>query len=55
MKYGSLRDLVLGMTIVLADGTIARTGGKVVKNVAGYDLAEAADRQLRHARHHHRS
>ena len=38
LKYGSLRDLVLGMTIVLADGTIARTGGKVVKNVAGYDL-----------------
>jgi glycolate oxidase FAD binding subunit len=38
MRYGSLRDLVLGMTIVLADGAIARTGGKVVKNVAGYDL-----------------
>jgi glycolate oxidase FAD binding subunit len=38
LKYGSLRDLVIGMTIVLADGTIARTGGKVVKNVAGYDL-----------------
>ncbi len=37
-RYGSLRDLVLGMTLVLADGTIARTGGKVVKNVAGYDL-----------------
>jgi glycolate oxidase FAD binding subunit len=37
-KYGSLRDLVIGMTLVLADGTIARTGGKVVKNVAGYDL-----------------
>ncbi|WP_263417711.1 FAD-binding oxidoreductase [Terriglobus albidus] len=37
-RYGSLRDLVLGMTIVLADGTIARTGGRVVKNVAGYDL-----------------
>jgi glycolate oxidase FAD binding subunit len=37
-RYGSLRDLVLGMTIVLADGTIARSGGKVVKNVAGYDL-----------------
>jgi glycolate oxidase FAD binding subunit len=36
--YGSLRDLVIGMTIVLADGTIAKTGGKVVKNVAGYDL-----------------
>ena len=37
-RYGSLRDFVLGMTIVLADGTIARSGGKVVKNVAGYDL-----------------
>jgi glycolate oxidase FAD binding subunit len=37
-RYGSLRDLILGMTIVLADGTLARTGGKVVKNVAGYDL-----------------
>jgi glycolate oxidase FAD binding subunit len=37
-RYGSLRDLVLGMTVVLADGTIARSGGKVVKNVAGYDL-----------------
>ena len=37
-KYGGLRDLVIGMTIVLADGTIAHTGGKVVKNVAGYDL-----------------
>jgi glycolate oxidase FAD binding subunit len=38
MRYGSLRDLVIGMTIVLADGTTARSGGKVVKNVAGYDL-----------------
>ena len=38
LKYGSLRDLVIGMTVVLADGTIARSGGKVVKNVAGYDL-----------------
>ena len=38
LKYGSLRDFVLGMTVVLADGTIAKTGGKVVKNVAGYDL-----------------
>jgi len=37
-KYGGLRDLIIGMTIVLADGTIAKTGGKVVKNVAGYDL-----------------
>lgn len=38
LKYGGLRDLIIGMTIVLADGTLARTGGKVVKNVAGYDL-----------------
>ena len=37
------------MTIVLADGTIAKSGGKVVKNVAGYDLHKLADRQLRHA------
>jgi glycolate oxidase FAD binding subunit len=38
IRYGSLRDLILGVTVVLADGTIARSGGKVVKNVAGYDL-----------------
>jgi glycolate oxidase FAD binding subunit len=38
LRYGSLRDLIIGMTIVLADGTIAHSGGKVVKNVAGYDL-----------------
>ena len=37
-KYGGLRDLIIGMTIVLADGTIAKSGGKVVKNVGGYDL-----------------
>jgi glycolate oxidase FAD binding subunit len=38
LRYGGLRDLIIGMTVVLADGTIAKTGGKVVKNVAGYDL-----------------
>jgi glycolate oxidase FAD binding subunit len=38
LRYGGLRDLVIGMTVVLADGTVAHTGGKVVKNVAGYDL-----------------
>jgi glycolate oxidase FAD binding subunit len=37
-RYGSLRDLVIGVTVVLADGTVARAGGRVVKNVAGYDL-----------------
>jgi glycolate oxidase FAD binding subunit len=38
LKYGGLRDLIIGMTVVLADGTVARSGGKVVKNVAGYDM-----------------
>jgi glycolate oxidase FAD binding subunit len=38
-RFGAPRDLVLGVTLVLADGTIASSGGKVVKNVAGYDLA----------------
>jgi glycolate oxidase FAD binding subunit len=37
-RYGLPRDLVLGMTVRLADGTVARSGGKVVKTVAGYDL-----------------
>ena len=37
-RFGAPRDLVLGATLVLADGTIANAGGKVVKNVAGYDL-----------------
>ena len=40
-RYGAMRDLVIGVTVVLADGTIASSGGKVVKNVAGYDLGEA--------------
>ncbi len=39
-RFGTMRDLVLGMTVVLADGTVASSGGKVVKNVAGYDLAK---------------
>jgi glycolate oxidase FAD binding subunit len=38
LRYGSARDLVIGLRVVLGDGTIARSGGKVVKNVAGYDL-----------------
>jgi glycolate oxidase FAD binding subunit len=37
--YGRVRDYLLGSTIVLADGTIARAGGMVVKNVAGYDMS----------------
>jgi glycolate oxidase FAD binding subunit len=42
LGYGSLRDLIIGVTLVLADGTIASSGGKVVKNVAGYDLPKLA-------------
>jgi glycolate oxidase FAD binding subunit len=38
-RFGAPRDLVLGVTVVLGDGTVANAGGKVVKNVAGYDLA----------------
>ncbi|CAA9224714.1 MAG: Glycolate dehydrogenase, FAD-binding subunit GlcE [uncultured Chloroflexia bacterium] len=38
IRFGAMRDLIIGITIVLADGTVARSGGKVVKNVAGYDL-----------------
>ncbi|MEU4365505.1 FAD-binding oxidoreductase [Promicromonospora sp. NPDC023987] len=40
LQRGGIRDLVLGATVVLADGTTASSGGKVVKNVAGYDLAK---------------
>jgi glycolate oxidase FAD binding subunit len=40
LRYGAPRDLVIGITVVLADGTVARSGGKVVKNVAGYDLGK---------------
>jgi glycolate oxidase FAD binding subunit len=36
--YGTVRDLLIGLTVVTADGAIVRGGGKVVKNVAGYDL-----------------
>ena len=39
-RYGSARDLVVGITVALADGTVAKAGGKVIKNVAGYDLAK---------------
>jgi glycolate oxidase FAD binding subunit len=39
-RYGSMRDLIIGITVVLSDGTVAKSGGKVIKNVAGYDLAK---------------
>lgn len=37
-RYGGIRDMVLGISFVRADGEIAKGGGRVVKNVAGYDL-----------------
>ncbi len=37
-RYGGIRDLILGLSFVRADGKIAKAGGRVVKNVAGYDL-----------------
>ncbi|HEX3453530.1 MAG TPA: FAD-binding oxidoreductase [Gaiellaceae bacterium] len=39
-RYGTMRDLVIGVQVVLPDGTVANAGGKVVKNVAGYDLGK---------------
>jgi glycolate oxidase FAD binding subunit len=38
LRYGGVRDQIIGVRVVLPDGTIAKGGGKVVKNVAGYDL-----------------
>ena len=40
LRYGTVRDLIIGIKVVLADGTVAKAGGKVVKNVAGYDLSK---------------
>ncbi len=40
LRYGTPRDLVIGITVVRPTGTVAKSGGKVVKNVAGYDLGK---------------
>jgi glycolate oxidase FAD binding subunit len=40
VRYGSPRDLVIGMTVALANGELVKSGGRVVKNVAGYDMAK---------------
>jgi glycolate oxidase FAD binding subunit len=39
-RFGTPRDLVIGVTLALTDGTLAKAGGQVVKNVAGYDLSK---------------
>ena len=46
LRFGSLRDLIIGVTLALPDGTLAKSGGKVVKNVAGYDLPKLATGSL---------
>ena len=38
LKYGVTRDYLLGLTVVLANGDILKTGGRAIKNVTGYDL-----------------
>jgi glycolate oxidase FAD binding subunit len=38
-QFGSIRDLIIGMKVVQADGTLVKSGGQVVKNVSGYDMA----------------
>jgi glycolate oxidase FAD binding subunit len=40
LRYGTPRDLLIGMTVVRPDGVVAHSGGKVVKNVAGYDIGK---------------
>jgi glycolate oxidase FAD binding subunit len=40
MGFGTARDLLIGVTMVRADGVVAKAGGRVVKNVAGYDLGK---------------
>jgi glycolate dehydrogenase FAD-binding subunit len=39
-RYGGVRDLVVGIRVALSDGSLAKSGGKVIKNVAGYDLSK---------------
>lgn len=46
LRYGTMRDLAIGATLILADGTVAHSGSHVIKNVAGYDLTKLFHRSL---------
>ena len=52
--YGTVRDLLIGLTVVTAEGAVVRGGGKVVKNVAGYDLPKLFVGSHGHAGRHRR-
>ena len=39
-RYGGVRDLIVGMTVALSDGKLSTSGGRVIKNVAGYDIGK---------------
>ena len=50
--YGTARDMVIGMKFATLEGKLVQSGGMVVKNVAGLDMAKLHDRLLRHAGRH---
>ena len=54
-RYGTVREHLLGITALLADGRTIHNGGKVVKNVAGFDLCKAAVGVKRRNIHHRAS